>query len=120
MTHQSNYKAFFIILFSIAIISCSKDFLDVSPQGTLTDEAAAKDPLIARKVENDTKLNRLLHDASMSLDEFRSIANQYNIRYFVTRSTTTRNVGRPKFPQLVHREGQVRVYAFGAEARAVR
>jgi hypothetical protein len=50
MTNHSNYKAFFIILFCISIIGCTKDFLDVSPQGTLTDEAAAKDPLIARKL----------------------------------------------------------------------
>jgi hypothetical protein len=35
---------------SVTFMSCSKDFLDVQPQGLVTDEAAASDPEIAQKL----------------------------------------------------------------------
>lgn len=39
-----------ILLSSFILTSCKKDFLDVQPQGLITDDAAAADPNIARKL----------------------------------------------------------------------
>lgn len=50
--NKKNIQKLLLLLtfFSFAVIGCKKSFLDVSPQGLLTDEAAANDPNIARKL----------------------------------------------------------------------
>ncbi|MEO6669413.1 MAG: RagB/SusD family nutrient uptake outer membrane protein [Ferruginibacter sp.] len=40
----------FSVGFAFIMTSCKRDFLELSPQGLLTDEAAATDPQIARKL----------------------------------------------------------------------
>lgn len=53
MPQNKKYSQLFIPLFAICCFSltkCKRDFLEVSPQGLLTDEAAANDPNIARKL----------------------------------------------------------------------
>ena len=53
MTKNIKYTINFLLVLSVcsfAMTGCKKSFLDVSPQGLLTDEAAAHDPNIARKL----------------------------------------------------------------------